>query len=385
MNTRLFCKSVSRIAAWLSISVLALGLISCGGGGGGDAEESEATVRPKTMDGIIMSLDNLTTFEFIRNTGTAAAVKNGEVETGTFLYNSGAGISIRSYNNIGGDQSTFQYPLSVSAATYTYRAINNNSGVLTLVANGVFDFRVTIPPGVVFPFNNSWIQLFFSHSPVTTIPNARLAEIDITFTDQGSFVTSDTLTLRIPNSPFVNTLDTVRIPSTITLATGGSVPLNYNPVSVERAPSKIAPASLGNRLMRATNGIPDQNKDFTIQFSSDGVLGGGAVTADSTEIGRGLLSVWDASTTPPGFTAVGIALDYTWQRTGGTDTGILVLSNIPNVPALPFASSLNGRMVLSFSGQETGSYVGTADGDTPSAADVTGSFFMPNNLAPTAN
>jgi hypothetical protein len=352
---------------------------SCGGGGGGNDDGGTETVRPKTMDGIILNMDNSqATFEFIRNTGTNAAVKNGDVETGTFIYtNQRAGISLTSYDNLNGDKTNFQYPLSVTAATYTYRAINDSSGILTLTASGVFDFFITIQPGSNFVFNDSWIQLFFAHSPLSTVANSRIAEIAITFSDKGSFVTSETVTLRLPESPLVSTFDTVRIPTTISLATLVPVPKNYNPTITERAPSKIAPASLSNRLMRATNGIPDPTKDFTIQFVSDALVQD--TSAGSEEIGRGILSVYDPSLTPPGLTAVGIALDYTWRRIPGTDRGELVLSNIPDNPSFAFDTSLNGTLSLNFTGAETGTYSGSTDSDTPNPADVSGTFILPAN------
>jgi hypothetical protein len=131
--------------------------------------------------------------------------------------------------------------------------------------------------------------------------------------------------------------------------------------------------------MVATNGIPDPTKDFTIQFVADAVTNPDTAPADSIEVGKGVLSVFDPSLVPPRLSPVGIALDYTWQRIVGTDTGALILSNIPSNTSLPFAASLNGRMVLSFNGLETGSYAGAADADTANTADVTGSFFMSNN------
>lgn len=364
------------------VSLVALGLVNCGGGGGSD-DDSNATVRPKTMDGIILDLDASASFEFIRNTGTAGAVNNGDVESGTFLYTPKIGNDVlKTYDNLNGDQSNFRYPLSVTAATYTYRAINDSSGVLTLTANGSFDPFFTLPPGANVALNDSWIRLFFSYSPQVPNSNTRVAEIAITFKDNVSFVTSEIITLRLPESPLVNTLDTVRIPSSLALATLQPVPLNYNPVLTERAPSRIAPATLTNRLMSATNGIPDVTKNFTIQFIADASTTGLATAADSVEIGRGLLSVYDPAAVPPGLSAVGIALDYTWRRIAGTDRGELVLSNIPDNPALPFDTSLNGTIVLSFNGLESGTYSGSADGDTVNPADVTGTFFIPSNGTP---
>jgi hypothetical protein len=338
------------------------------------------------MDGIVLTMDTSKgKFEFIRNAGTPAAVNNGDVETGTFIYTLTSPFrNLSTYENAQGSLSNFLYPISVTSATYTYRAINDSSGVLTMVGVGTFDdFVIIIPPGEVVANRDTLIRPFDSSSPgpsqqaVTT----RVVQIDITFANNQSFVSSDTVTFRLPESPFVNTIDTVRIPTDIRLATLGVVPPNYNPVVAERAPSRIAPASLANRVMFATNGIPDPTKDFSIQFVPDTATLPSAA-ADSIEVGRAILSVFDAALVPPRLSPVTIALDYTWQRTPATDTGQLILSNIPNNPALPFAVSLNGTMVLSFNGIETGTYTGNADADTPSPGEVTGSFFMPLNATP---
>ena len=379
MNLSPFRRVAAHLLVCACVSVFVLSLSSCGGSGG-DSDDANATVRPKTMDGIILNFESSASFEFIRSTGTAGAVNNGDVESGTFLYTPKVAADVlKTYDNLNGDQSNFRYPLSVTAATYTYRAINDSSGVLTLNATGAFDPTFTLPPGATVALNDSWIRLFYSYSPIAFTSNTRVAEIAITFKDNVSFVTSEVVTLRLPESPLVNTLDTVRIPSTISLATLGPVPLNYNPVVTGRAPSRIAPATLTNRLMSATNGIPDATKNFTIQFIADASTPGFATAADSVEIGRGLLSVYNPASVPPGLTAVGIALDYTWRRIAGTDRGELILSNIPDNPALPFDTSLNGTIVLGFNGTESGTYSGSADGDTVNPADVSGTFFIPNN------
>ncbi len=73
-----------------------------------------------------------------------------------------------------------------------------------------------------------------------------------------------------------------------------------------------------------------------------------------------------------------VAADYTWRRIGGTDTGELVLSNIPDEAVLPFDSSLNGSYIIDFSGFQSGLYTGSVDADTLDAGDVSGSFTLLN-------
>ena len=199
-----------------------------------------------------------------------------------------------------------------------------------------------------------------------------IVEIDLAFSSNGTSAIVGTTTLSLPESILVSTLDTVRIPAKMSLtATAGPVPVNYNPTVDTLRASKIAPASLSNSLLAATNGIPETTKNFTVQFVSDSAAAASTTSSNSTkpdEVGHGLLRVNSAP--------VDVALDYTWRRIGGTDTGVLVLSNIPNDPTRPFNASLNGTYTLGFSGADTGLYTGTVDADTTSAADVSGKFTL---------
>lgn len=334
------------------------------------------------MDGIVLSLDSSARLEFIRNLSTQGSINSGDVETGTFLYiPTLASNVLRNYDNISGSKSNFRYPSSVSAATYSYRAINASSGTLTLSATGTFDSSLTYNyytglsgSGVVL--NDSWIRLFYTYSPASLTGVTRIAEISITFSSAGDSVTSDIVTLRLPESPLVSTFDTVRIPTSLRLAAGGAVPLNYNPTFDPVRASKIAPVSLTKRLLSAKNGIPDPTKNFTIQFVADAASTSGTETQ---EVGRGILSVYDSTLVPAGLRAISGALDYTWRRIGGTDKGELIMSNIPDDVALPFDVSLNGSMILNFSGIENGIYIGAVDGDTVNAADVSGTFLIGND------
>jgi hypothetical protein len=359
------------LAYLIAATAAVMTLTHCGGGSSGD--DAPATVRPKTLDGIVLSLDTNATIEFIRNSGTSPAVYNGDVETGTFIYTAAASYNtIRAYDNLSGDQSNFRYPASVSTASYTYRAINDTSGELTLTGTGTIGTTYTGGSGGTI-INDSWIRLFVSTSPQTNVSGSKVAKVIISFTSTGTFVTSDVVTLSLPESSFVSTLDTVRIPTAIKLATGGSVPENYNPVIDPLAPSKIAPESLSGLLLVATNGTPDPTKDYTLQFVADasGISGNPSNRPD--EVGQVTLRVYDTSV-PSILEAVTSAANYTWTRTGGTDKGVLVLSGIPDVGSLPFDLSINGTYTMEFLGTQNGKYTGTVDGDTLDAAEVTGTF-----------
>ena len=84
-------------------------LTHCGVGGGSGG--SEATIRPKTLDGVVIRLDNAVSFEFVRSSSSAAALNDGEEETGTFYYTSSVGlVNLRNYDNIAGAQSNLWWP-----------------------------------------------------------------------------------------------------------------------------------------------------------------------------------------------------------------------------------------------------------------------------------
>lgn len=349
------------LVAQIAIVACCFTLSNCGGAGG---DGGEPTIRPKTLDGITLTLDNSARFEFVRNTGTSPAVSSGDEETGAFFYTSLVGNgNVKNYDNLNGDQSNVVYPLSVAIAKYTYRAINESAGVLTLTGTGNFS---TFNLGNQIIANDSGAFLFSQTSPLSAPTLSNTVVIDLTFTSNGSSVSVGTVTLSLPDSAVVNTLDTVRILADAVLTTGGGIPENYNPPVDSTAPdSKIAPESFANLRMTATNtGIPDPAFDFSIQFVADSVQNNGS--SAPTELGSGLLRVAGV--------AVDFALNYTWTRIPGTDTGTLVLSNIP-APN----STFNGSYTLSFAGTDNGTYAGGVDGDTPDANEVIGNFSMLGN------
>lgn len=349
MNLSPFRRVAAHFLVCACVSVFVLSLSSCGGSGGDD-EDAATTVRPKTLDGTVLKLDSNVNFEFVRNAGGSGAVVTGDVETGTFFYTLN-GNQIRQYPNQQGDNSDCRYPDSITGASYAYRAVNESSGVLTLNGVGVNDL---ITSGG-FNANNGSFARFFNGSSSGQVVNQ--IEIDLTFEGNGVSVTTGVSTVRIPGSLSPN-YDNVRIPSAFILAGGGSLPANYNPVIDFSRPSRIVPASLNTLLIRFTNGIPDPNLDFTIQFSASANLNPGTNTSTPDEIGQGLLRVAGA--------VVDDAVNYTWKRIGGTDTGTLTVTGSNR--------TYDGLYTLSFVGPDNGRYAGQVDSGTANANEVSGSF-----------
>jgi hypothetical protein len=332
-----------------SASACAL-LASCGGSRG---EDSGPTRRPKSLDGIVLTLSNNVTFEFVRNAGTPAAVANGSFETGTFFYRLG-GAQVRQYPNVGGDNSDTRWPDSISGASYVYRAVNNESAVLTLNGVGVNDLVTTGN----FNANNGSFTFLFNSDSGGTVSNQ--VDVDLTFRSTGLNVDTDVATVSIVGSAFLDTWDTIRVPAGVRLVSGAAVPENYDPVIDPFRPSRIVPESLTNSLYRFNHGGADPQFNFTLQFTRDLVGVGGSTT---TETGSALQRVAGSVTD--------VGVNYTWTRIGGTDTGRLVISGGNN--------TFDGGYILSFAGPDSGAYVGQADDLTPDPAEVTGTFTVTRN------
>lgn len=335
-------------------------LLITGCGGGGDDDDSEATVRPKTLDGIALLLDGNVRFEFVRNKGTAPAVRTGEVESGSFFYSLG-GVQRRTYPNQRGDNSDCRFPDSITNATYTYTAINETSGLLRMTGIGVNDLNDT----GTFRAQNSSFCYFFNSDSDLNVNN--VVEVDLTFSSSGNSVTTSTATARIPGSTRPE-FDVVRLPAGVRLTDGGAVPKNYNPAVDLNRPSKLAPESLNNLQVIFVNGAGNTALDFTIDFIKESTQT--SQNQATTEIGQGFMRV--------GGEALIGAVNYTWQRIGGTDSATLVITKVQS-STNPAANSLNGSYRLEFRGADNGSYNGTLDSNTSDLADVTGTFSLPRD------
>ncbi len=269
---------MKHLLSTFALAACCVSLTNCGGGGGGGRDESPPTVRPKTLDGVVLTLGGNVRFELVRNIGSAPAISNGDVETGDFFYTLG-GNQLRTYPNTNGDNSDVRYPDSITNASYSYRAINDTAGILTLTGFGVNDL---VTSGGFAANNGSFVYLFNNDS--NGIENRNVV-VDLTFSQNGATVSVNSATVRQPGGDPL--FDNVIIPTNVSLATGGQVPTNYNPVVSPLRESRIVPETLDQRLIRFTNGIPDPTLDFTIQFTSDsGVIAGLPPPGSLTRLAR---------------------------------------------------------------------------------------------------
>ena len=334
---------------------LCVSLTGCGGGSGGGSD-ANVTTRPKTLDGLVIILPGGVTFTFARNVGTDPAVANGQIETGSFTYTPGA-TNIQQFQNINGDLSDITFPDDLSDRTYTYLAVNDNSGVITLDGVSIDDLDQS---GTFNAANNSFAYYFHSDSATSSnmvLPTHPTVQMDVTFSNNGAAgVSISGLVLAIVGSAFPE-LDTT-LPQNVnfTLENGEPVPVNFNPIVDPLSPSRIVPESLSGRLILFTNGVPDPADDFTVQFVRDATL----PSQNVDEVGLGLERVAGS--------VVNIGVQYSWTRIGGTDNATLFLSGGGN--------TFDGSYELQFSSADSGIYIGTVDAGTPDAAEVSGTFVI---------
>jgi len=335
--------------AFAAMAAASLAMSSCGGGGGGsDEDDSPPTTRVKTMDGITLTLSNTNNFEFTRHAGTPPAALNGSMETGSFTY-SRNGNELHYIENSAGSRSNVFFPdtLNGNGGTYTYLGQNDGGGVLILTAKG--STNNTIDGGAPRLYLVPDTDLFIATADGD--PSTQL-RIDLTFTATGSTVSTGVSSTKMVESS--NPFDDLDCATNIFLTAGGSVPVNYNPYIDPLRPSKITPASLQKKLFRFEHGGGDSSKDFTLQFASE-------VTGTDTvvEVGSAIQRIGGAIGDAP-------AVNYTWTRIGGSDTGRLVISGGGN--------TYDGTYTLTFLSSSSGNYLGSLDADTTDISDVTGSF-----------
>ena len=336
---------MKQIASALALLALCISLPSCGGGGGG-SDGSPSTVRPKTLDGITFSLDSKATFRFTRSIGSGPAETTSDVETGVFTYTGNS--TPKAYNSTQSNITNVIFPRSITSGTYTYQPTNSVGGTLTLTGNAIY----TLPTQLPFPFNPVLIP-FISDSDGN---ENRVVTVNVTFVSSGSFISANSAVVSVLGGGDPD-FDSVVVPATVTLTSGGGVPPNYNPTLDPNRPSVIAPATLNNAVLTFESGTNNPAFDFSLQLAAD-ASGTGSMNVD--EIGQAILTV--------NGTIITNSEAYTYKRTPGTDDAVLVLSGS--------GSAVDGSYVLSFSGTQVGTYAGS----TP---DLSGSFVVVTPGIPT--
>ncbi len=331
--------------ATTGVAALAIGLSlpSCGGGGG----DGTPTVRPKTLDELVIVIDGQR-FAFNRTIGTPAAISNGDIEVGTFLYTASSGDAgnlVFNYESVDSElaDADVSWPTEIQTVGYQYIPNTNLSG--TLILEG-FDVNAS-QAGPVNVFGQSQFDI---DNELT---------IELVFTTNGSTINLGQTVIRSLNGGQLGPEGYVVNTASIETSNSTPVPENYNPEIDENRPSKIVPESLDGDLFRGNNDTDDAN-DFFILFGATGTRQTPSDPAD--EWGLGSLVV-------DGGAAIIDGLSYEWTRIDGTDTATLRIFGVqaPN-------TFMNGTYLVTFLGNDNGTY----DGGAP---ERTGTFLYLENGA----
>ncbi len=135
MKISLFRRMAAHLLAWSCVSVLVLGLNSCGGGGDGDGDK-ETGPAPLTMNGLVMTLyTGGVELTFVRGEGDATK----GAETGAVTMREKPGTTDITFPS--GNVEPLQPSNAISGGRYTYTRSTPESGSITITgtASGVFN------------------------------------------------------------------------------------------------------------------------------------------------------------------------------------------------------------------------------------------------------
>lgn len=179
------CAATAVIGSSLTIS-------NCGGGISGGNNES--TVRPKSLSGLEITLDNnAATIQFVRSAISESAIKNGEFEEGAVRFDNNKQKVTRQMLS----STTFDvyYPVTTERITYKYTALNNSSGLLQIICTNA-DFNKPINP-------DPTLQRISYYSETDTISTTNYF---LTFASDGNTLTGTQVRVA-PNTLFGNDYD----------------------------------------------------------------------------------------------------------------------------------------------------------------------------------
>lgn len=355
-------RSCGRLLLAATTLIAVVLLPACGGGG---EDTSPPTVRPKTLDDLVIQLTDGPSMQFIRSANSPTANLSGETETGTLLYNFNTDDNFVDYLALDGIRTNCYWSSDLINISYEYTAINDNQARLTVYADlgNDEDFLGTPNPNPINGRPQSAFWLIDSAVPPNFISEC---VFDLSFTGDGSVITLNPVRVIIPGSALPD-IDNVEVAGTIRTKDGDLVPENYNPMTSTNLPSDIAQPYLNTLTFNCTNtGLGDPNFDFNITFAAtqQWALGAKSNETDPDEIGTFNITIGVGTPSP----VLG-AGDYTYRRINGTDEAILVLSGT--------GTTFDGTYTLAYAGRDNGDYIGQVDGGTPDVNEVIGTFLIP--------
>lgn len=122
-------KSIFKLALVTTAVLATSSLTNCGGGGGG---ESDATVRPKSLNRLLLTLEPSTiALEFVRSATSQSALKNGQREEGAVRFTNLSVLDPRQM--LDNSAVDVVWPSTTERITYRYTPINDAAGELQLI------------------------------------------------------------------------------------------------------------------------------------------------------------------------------------------------------------------------------------------------------------
>jgi len=330
-----------------SLAMASLTLTGCGSGGGGGEDEGEPTARPKTLDNVSLTMPfGEVGFSFIRGMSSPKAVNDGDTETGTFIYTFAR--SSADYESVEGYTIKAVWPYRIGPATYTYRAINDTTGEITLTSSN-FMFN-DFPAG-----GSSIIHEFFSNYNAVgdPMPTSTIRML-VSFESTGSTITTTNMRMEDPDTPNIfgggGPLDLISssvLGTPIFRVQGSSLPYNYNPVEGPGdRHSKLSIEKLGGTNVEFTDDA-DVTQSFSMVFTTTGSL------PEIDDVGEASYRSNDGS-------VVISAAGYSYDRILGSDDALLVVSGgTPNDGTITMTATSVGTTTQDYAG----TYV-TASGRT---------------------
>ena len=287
-------KSTFKLAAVAAAVLATTSLTNCGGGGGSGG--GDATIRPKTLEGVTLSMSgNNASFQFLRSASSSTAQDNNDVETGSFLFNS---QPVRApYRSVENGFVDVIWPRTVGVTNYSFRALNDTSAELTLTVSSATQWDSITGPIGTFTADYSYFE-------GTATPSSLIMLI--------SFDGSGSAGIRIddPDSPLAGTGSSSTFTSGTFTVDGQPMPAGYDSSNSNSQSGRLALSS-----------ITGTNIEFTdvISANSFSLIPTATATSPSGEIGQTIYR--DSSGT-----AIGNAADFSYSVTSGTDIATLVLS-----------------------------------------------------------
>ncbi|WP_018969759.1 hypothetical protein [Rubritalea marina] len=357
MNTYAKLKPLGKLAAVTATTLAVTSLTNCGGGG---AATDNTIVRPRTLEQLVITYDNIVTYEFIRSSASGKAYNDGDIETGSVLYTRiAAEQTHQTASNIDLDVS---YPTSINGATYTYQAINDTSGQIQITFTGaeysglgLVDTSGNTPNGRSFTRSHT---VNFGNGSTTLQNSSSNFTSDFApygFFSGGIFVASTNLDYDPSDASAVSR---TIIANMETRTDSGNIPTagyDLDPDFVNRV-SKVSPSSLNGYTFNFEDGS-DPTDNFSLDFTKSAGLPG-----SFDEIGTAVFKD-DTSTITVG------SANYTYTRIGGSDSAQIVISG---------GTEQDGTIVVEFQSADTvdqnisGTYT-TANGNS-------GTFTAPSQI-----